>query len=417
MSRTNTVPTPAPPLGDILATIQRNDLEGAADEKDSAAHITGSQYLTSYNWLDKSSHQIIVPGEPPAWTPLSRPTKLREDSDQYYRDPNAARYPTYPLEPMIRAILTDKPDFSLADLDIVGCGSTMGNLLRFARGQNHPFRMIVELVGQTVFLVRRENSPTERIPNVRGYGHTFPEAYTTWSARVKGSESHQRMINYNFAGINCLVRFQADGYLPDMAPGLKTMENSDPETKKEQEESLLASLEGTAIASRHPIAVADMLNELEITKGGQHIPQSAVFDLKTRSIKRMDVDTLGDELARLWIGQIPNFVLAYHKYGTFEDIRVQDVREKIKQWESSHQVELVKFANLLHMIISFVRSTESGRIEIEHEEGVQTLNLRAQAGVLNNVLPVTVRDKWDHESDLDESPIVKAEQYGRSHVI
>jgi hypothetical protein len=33
--------------------------------------------------------------------------KLREDSDQYYRDPNAARYPTYPLEPMIRAILTD----------------------------------------------------------------------------------------------------------------------------------------------------------------------------------------------------------------------------------------------------------------------------------------------------------------------
>jgi DNA-directed RNA polymerase subunit H (RpoH/RPB5) len=37
------------------------------------------------------------------------------------------------------------------------------------------FRMIVELVGQTVFLVRRENSPTERIPNVRGYGHTFPE--------------------------------------------------------------------------------------------------------------------------------------------------------------------------------------------------------------------------------------------------
>jgi hypothetical protein len=36
----------------------------------------------------------------------------------------------------------------------------------------------------------------------------------------------------------------------------------------------------------------------------------SVFDLKTRSIKRMDVDTLGDELARLWIGQIPNFVLS-----------------------------------------------------------------------------------------------------------
>ncbi|CAI7599387.1 unnamed protein product [Penicillium glandicola] len=399
VSRATTVPTPAPPLGDILASIQYDDLEEANDENDGAARITGGRYLTSYNWLDKSSRQIIVPGEPPAWTPLSYPTKLREDSGQYYRDSNAARYPTYPLEPMIRAILTDRPDFSLANLDIVGCGSTMGNLLRFVRGQDKPFRMIVELVGQTVFLLRRENSPTERIPDVRGYGHAFPEAYTTWNARVKGSESHQRLINYDFAGINCLIRFEADGYLPKLVPGLKTMENQDPETEKEQDEGLLASLKGTVISSCYPVDAADGSSELVITKGGQHIPQSAVFDLKTRSIKKIDIDTLGDELARLWIAQIPNFVLAYHKFGTFEDIRVQDVREKIKDWENSHQVELVKFANLLDMIISFVRSTESGKIEIEHEEGVQTLNLRAQGGVVNDVLPATVRDKWDHESD------------------
>jgi hypothetical protein len=48
---------------------------------------------------------------------------------------------------------------------------------------------------------------------------------------------------------------------------------------------------------------------------------SSCFDLKTRSIKRMDVDTLGDELARLWIGQIPNFVLALTPLGDFQLIQ------------------------------------------------------------------------------------------------
>ena len=104
-------------------------------------------------------------------------------------------------------------DFSA--VDIFGCGSTFGNLLRFVRGENKSFRMIVEVVQNMVLLIRRENSPREVMQDVRGYGHTMPEAYTTWRRDVKGSESHQRIIRYKFAGLDCLVRFEADGYLPD----------------------------------------------------------------------------------------------------------------------------------------------------------------------------------------------------------
>lgn len=39
------------------------------------------------------------------------------------------------MEPMVRAILASKPGFLLQDIDIVACGSTLGNLLRFVRGQ------------------------------------------------------------------------------------------------------------------------------------------------------------------------------------------------------------------------------------------------------------------------------------------
>jgi hypothetical protein len=49
------------------------------------------------------------------------------------------------------------------------------------------------VIGDTVF-VRREKSPTQVIKDVRGYGHTFPENYTSWDAETRGSISPQRII-------------------------------------------------------------------------------------------------------------------------------------------------------------------------------------------------------------------------------
>jgi hypothetical protein len=403
-------------MGEILATIQHDDLEDGATETHDCAQITNTQYLTSYNWLNGGDHQIIVPGEsahpatqitvhrsrihltgePPEWTPLSKPTQLREDSGIFYRDKNAARYPTYPLEPMIRAIMMERPDFRLDGLDIVACGSTLGNLLRFSRGQGSSFRMLVEVLGNTVFFMRRERSPTETITGVRGYGHTFPEAYTTWSKSVRRSDSHQRLINYDFAGMNCLVRFEADGYLPDLIQNdLSTQNEPILSTSNIDPEDLLSAIEAATISAVPPVTAHTKSATLKILKQGRYIPQCAVFDLKTRSEKRRGDDILSEELARLWVRQIPNFILAYHKFGRFDEIPVQDVREDLKQWEKSQQQELARFATLLQMVASFARSTEDGKLELEHEEGEKVLNLRIPGGVVGRVLPSSLTDHWD----------------------
>ncbi|KAJ5504067.1 hypothetical protein N7463_006941 [Penicillium fimorum] len=334
--------SPAPPLGDVIVTIHHNEIENPADQNNTKSRITNSQYLTSYNWLSWEEKKIIIPGEPPKWTPLSRsnPPTLPQDKGGYYRDKNAAHYPTYPLEPMVQAILTDKPGFSMTGVDIIACNSTMGNLLRFALGHDKPFRMLVEVLGNTVFFIRRENSPTEMIPDVYGYGHTFPEAYTTWSARVGGSESHQRVMEYKFAGMQCLIRFEADGFLPDLVPDTEEIKQ-DPVSPKDNItlEEVLSSME-----------------EVRIT---------------------------------------PNFVLAHHTAGRFKHIQVQDVRDNVKQWEEIQQPALGKFASLLQMIVAFARSADDGKLEIEREEGEQVLNLRTQGGVVNDVLSPTVSSKWD----------------------
>ncbi|KAJ5352886.1 hypothetical protein N7452_001860 [Penicillium brevicompactum] len=390
---------PAPPLGEILVTIQHDDLEELEDlegQELDPAQITETKYLTSYNWLGEGSQQIMVPGEPPMWTPLSEPTQLRQDSGQYYWDSNAARHPSYPLEPMIQAILSDKPEFPLKDVDIIACGSTLGNLLRFARHDHSSFRMLVEVVGNTVFFIRRHNSPTEKIPNVWGYGHSFPEAYTTWSKNMRGCQSHQRVLSYNLAGMSCLVRVEADGYLPDLVPeDLKTEE--DPASDAgDTVEDLLSSMQGTTVSGPEPAtASSDVENQkIEILKKGRHIPQDGIFDLKTRSAKKIDADILKDEIARLWIKQVPNFIVAYHVRGTFNDVRVQDVRD-LKKWEEAEKPALIKFAGLLQMVVAFARSAVNGRIEIEHEEGTNVLNLREQAGVANSVLPSSLMSHWD----------------------
>lgn len=92
------------------------------------------------------------------------------------------------------------------DADVFGCGSTLGNLLRFTRGIDKAFRFTAEVIGKTLFLIRKENDPKQFIEGVRGYGHTFPDAYTTCPEEVKDSETHQRIIQYDLGGLQCLVR-------------------------------------------------------------------------------------------------------------------------------------------------------------------------------------------------------------------
>ncbi|PYH42932.1 uncharacterized protein BP01DRAFT_403792, partial [Aspergillus saccharolyticus JOP 1030-1] len=383
---------PLPPRGEVLATIYPIDLQ--EEKQDITAQIIDSQCLASYNWLSGGEPHILIPGEPPRWAPLSNPTRLAEDSGLYFRDQNAARYPSHPMEPMIQAILASKPDFSLRDTDIVACGSTLGNLLRFVRGEGKPFRILVEAIGRTVFFMRRENAHDEVIPNVYGYGHTFPEAYTTWSADVKGSESHQRVMKYDLAGMSCLVRFEADGYLPSVAQNSssRSSEGDPPEAA----EDLLSSLKNVAI-SNLPESGLKISETLKVSAGGEFTSQSAIFDLKTRSIRKKDEDTLGQELPRLWIAQVPNFILAHHKAGVFSDIQVVDVRERVKHWEEDQKPTLARFADLLKKIVAFARSSECGRFEITREDCATVLELRAQCAGAGRVLPPYVAKKWDEE--------------------
>lgn len=294
------------------------------------------------------------------------------------------------MEPTISAILDAKrPD--LPDVQLVACGSTFGNLLRFSRGLTKPFRILVETVGGTVFLLRREKSPTEKIQDVRGYGHAFPEAYTTWSASVAGSESHQRILRYQFGGLDIVIRYESDGYVAGTTiSDAGHQSNLRPSNSEFNVDDLTAELDrGLSVEGSCTLA-----GELRVQHKGTRTSQERQIDIKTRSHKKKDIDTLGEEIPRFWARQVPKFVLAHHMNGTFHDVKVHDIRDKVEAWEAEHQDELEIFARLLQKIIEVVQRHAKGKLEIVCAGGME-LAVREQLDDAGSVCSEAMKARWE----------------------
>jgi len=274
----------------------------------------------------------------------------------------------------------------------VACGSTLGNLVRFVRGISNPFRFDIDSIGQTVFFIRKENSPTEVIDGIYGYGHTFPEAYTTWDRDVAGSCSHQRIIQYKFGNLRYLVRSESDGYLPD--------EHS------QSDKSQISPVHGTGqstVAPADDLALPDAARltissrkgqnavggSVELHLQGRRVSQAQVFDLKTRSI--FNAIQMDEILPRLWVSQVSKFILAYHNRGTFEKIDVEDVKEDVQAWERDNARALERVDAVVRWIIE--ESRGSTHMEVSWL-GTGPLILREQLGTPRLALPADLRSRW-----------------------
>ncbi|EUC41435.1 hypothetical protein COCMIDRAFT_8863 [Bipolaris oryzae ATCC 44560] len=392
------------PLGDLFHTISASDLDVGANTTSHSTEISGCEYVASYNWTNETSPTIVVPGKPPKWTPLTEPQRLKEDSGQYFRDLNAAKNPSYPMAPAVNAVLEQDYRYRTDDIDIFACGSTLGNLLRFARGVDKPFRFNLQVINRTVFLVRKENDPKELIEGVRGYGHTFPEAYTTWEDDVKNSISHQRIICYKFGGLTHLLRFESDGYILDLLPEDTTppprsgpnednnnntnAKNEDKEKNASPEKHLIHSLQALTIQAPTIIPSTSTIP-----------PHTTLFDLKTRSAKNFKKIDMTDILPQLWLKRIPNFITAYHDgHGLFTDISVRNVEPDVQDWAVENSTGIEKFAVLLRELVRIAREKSHSGTDVLMEvycPGKEKLEVRMQAAEGQEALPWWLRERWE----------------------
>ncbi|MCJ1357805.1 MAG: hypothetical protein MMC33_007801 [Icmadophila ericetorum] len=396
--------------GTLLETLKLQEVK----QPESPPKITGCEYISSYNWMDSKTPTILVPGAPPLWKQLP-PKQYKVDTGIYFRDPNAARYPKHPTEPAMRAVFAMQEDFNPSTIDIVACGSTLGNILRFASQKERAFSMDAELVGDTLFIMRKETTPTETIKGVHGYGHTFPEENTEWEADVKGSISHQRIIRYQFGDLTCLVRFESDGYLAERltAEERAQLKSSSARTTPPRDESLFNLLKDASVSQQLPLTnQASQPLTINLNKG-YLVPQNSIFDIKTRSNKYNHVIDMSEVLPRIWISQIPIFIIAYHRDGYFssDDVKVEDVSDQIEEWETENRDAIGRFHAVLRKIVEFAKGGEgrgSGerrlrRFEICRRSETGPLELRDHlAGRLvygpedpyQSALPRDLKERW-----------------------
>jgi len=190
-------------------------------------------------------------------------------------------------------------------------------------------------------------------------------------------------MSHEFAGLKCLVRFEADGYLEGELG--EEVKGDDP--RKSHESHTRGALEISETAVRH---------------GGRLIPQHAIFELHTRGSHKRDEDHLSDTLPRLWLAQIPFFILAFHQWGLFEpeNITVKDVREDVERWENDNQELLRKLASLLKKLVSLARDPDFGKYEVcMRQQGI--LEIRKQGGVVSSPLASPLTWIWTEQDDSD----------------
>ncbi|KAI1773873.1 hypothetical protein F4818DRAFT_420099 [Hypoxylon cercidicola] len=355
------------PLGPLVAKIIVDNATARLTTKAEDAKISDCKYAASYSLVDSKLPEVIIPGQPATWKPPQLPVQLSGDHGDYLRDQNGARFPHHPLLPAVQSLFALNDGFNPSSVDILGCASSLGDILRFSRGIASTFRFDIEMVGNTLFLIRNHRS--EVIPDVRGYGHTFLDAFTSYGANVEGTKSHQRIVSYSFNGLKCVVRFECDAYFEN---------DGDPAT---------SASSSIALNLLNPPKPA-----VHVRSAGAAVPQDAIIEIKTRSQAGQPLD-MNDHLPRLWLRQIPNLVAAYHGRGNFENIQMNDVKKDVISWETEHTSELQQLGSVLRQLI--VEAKRASHLKLELcRTGTGPLELREQNGGVREVLPAYWMEIW-----------------------
>ena len=215
---------------------------------------------------------------------------MKPDSGWLWIDENAFRRPKSPIEPLLRAVLHEQPEFNFGSIDIISDRHPLSCLLNLAGGDSKAFAFAVQVVGDTVILTRESRATREFLSGnkFKGFRKTFEATYMKHMAEMEGSTSHRRIISYSFGSMRLLVRYAADASF-----------STAPSTDQSEHDNLMTP----------DPAVSDS-NKVTVRAAGHQMPQSDIVELATRGDKKGYPEYETKRVPDLWLAQTPNFVTA-----------------------------------------------------------------------------------------------------------
>ncbi|ERF68764.1 hypothetical protein EPUS_07251 [Endocarpon pusillum Z07020] len=349
----------------------------AQDEDPAAAHIGISDVedIASYNWLEKPTPTILVPGIPPVWSVPKITPRLLPDVGKRVRyiDENADRYPWSQLEPLVQAVTATHPDFDFNGLDVVTDRRPIRQVLEWATGKSKEFQFGVEVVRNTAFFIRTEKHARETVRSgmFRGYRRAFEQSYFKIPFYAQDTTAHYAMIRYRLGTLKALICSTFDGYLPEEVSGHDTSASRSTHGQADMANfrSSISHLPRAPSIKDTPEAPS-----LTVLRGKKEVPHSALFELSTRSKSRKTPINIEAKFPDMWLSQTPYFVTALHEnvksrqsrdnkelppFAEFKDIQITHIKEKLQQWEEANQSSIRKFVVVLQQILEQAAAMEA----------------------------------------------------------
>ncbi|TFY79676.1 hypothetical protein EWM64_g4340 [Hericium alpestre] len=336
-----------------LETLSRPQTEAAATEDE--VDIQNMTFLGSYNWVDSEEPTIIVPGSAPQWADRKAPFTLAPDEGLRFLDQNDFRMPSSTLLPLLLAVDEMGKEVEWPKIDFVTDRNGLRKLMRWIdhEPKAEDFRINFELAGErTVLFNRWEPNTKDLAGNGKTFGLAFEREMTKATPECEDSLVHYRVIKYDLFGLNVVVRYKIDAYLPTEKSHATPASASTPDDLADS----LATLNVNSIAlsaeqeSSHPQRSPSQ-SPLRIVRGGSGVPQDSIIELTTRSVYWIDQINWSDVYLRLYLSQTPYFYLGVHTRGAFSEIRKSELMgSEMEAQRKATKASLGKLRDVLKVI-------------------------------------------------------------------
>ncbi|RDW70990.1 hypothetical protein BP6252_07553 [Coleophoma cylindrospora] len=337
--------------------------------------IESPSFVASYNWKNSDNPEIFVPGCPAKWSPPDLPYMVPKDNGQAIIDQNSHRIPSASFDPFFKALLRMNPSFDMTPIELITDRNSLRKLLRFVSGKvPQSWRIDVDIVEDTMFFTRWEENRVQIITGSRdsGYGHEFEKAFLEFNTALQESSGHHRIIWYSLGGIECLVRFEADGYIsndPDVDDRIltKTVDGSP------------AIMDEIGALSLLQIQDSIPATEVQVIERGCMVSDDDILELKSCSgnLRMQEI------IPQLWISQTQHLFVGRHKKGLVEvEPEKIEMRDHFPIWQYQNQGQLSSLVGLIGEIKKVARGSKVGKLMLvcKMEERPNVLRLYERTG-------------------------------------
>lgn len=279
--------------------------------------------------------------------------------------------------------------------------NSLRKLLGFVTGKGpKSWRIDVDTTEETMFFTRWEENQVQIITGARdsGYGHEFEKSFLSFDSNLQSSSGHHRIARYNLGGIECLVRFEVDGYVDndviiETRTSIETINN-----QASMVDELGQALSGLCVQRSTNVLAPSPAVEVNVIERGRLVDNNAILELKSCSAKL----NMQDIIPQLWISQTHHLFVGRHKNGLVEvEPERFNMANHFRDWETKNQEHLSSLVGLITKIKEVAKKAKGGKCmlvcEMNDKPGV--LKMYERNG--KNFLPRGARGKcWETENQV-----------------